>query len=102
MSVQANSMKFSGTPASLLANPRPIVVALRFKAADVPRLWDLASRHYPDSSEDASWFAVAAKAAERGLPAVLEVTMREQLVETQAFFVRNGIEAPEVEELRIG
>jgi hypothetical protein len=99
--MQMNTMQFSGTPASLLANPRPIVVALRFNAQDVPRLWDLASRHYPDSSEDASWFAVAAKAAERGLPAVLEVTMREQLAETEAFFVRNGIQPPEIEELRV-
>ena len=85
---------------SFLENPRPIVVALHFRAADAPALWDLACRHY--GHDDISMFAKAARATERGLPIVLECTFREQLEEVKAFFPRHGIEAPRIEELRLG
>jgi hypothetical protein len=82
-----------------LADPLPITVALYFKASDVPRLWNLASRHWPDE-EDVSTFAKAARATERGLPIVLECSLRDQIEEIKAFFPRHGIETPRIEELR--
>jgi hypothetical protein len=86
--------------ASLLANPRPIVVALYFKSEDAPRLWDLASRHEAYEG-DVSMLAKAARATERGLPIVVECTVRQQLEEVKSFFPRYGIEAPRIEELRV-
>ena len=86
---------------TFLNDPNPIKVALYFKASDVPRLWDLASRHYPEDPDDAGWFATAARSAERGLPAVLEVGHKDQIQEVIAFFVRQGVEPPQMEELRV-
>lgn len=97
---QRSEMRSRGL-ASFLANPRPIVVALYFKAADTRALWDLASRHWPDS-DDVSMFAKAARATERGLPIVIECTVRDQIEEVKSFFPRHGIEAPRIEELRVG
>lgn len=85
--------------ASILENPRPIVVALHFRSADVPKLWDLAVWHR--SEDDVSMFAKAARATERGLPIVLECTLREQIEELKSFFPKVGIECPVIEELRI-
>lgn len=86
---------------SLLADPRPITVALYFRAQDVRALWDLASRHGGFEGE-VSTFAKAARATERGLPLVLECTQREQVEQVRHFFPRHGIEAPRIEELRVG
>jgi hypothetical protein len=85
---------------SLLENPRPITVALYFRASDAPKLWDLARRHVPDS-DDMSWFAAAARGAERGLPAIAELTLDEQVDQIGPFFIRHGIEPPRIEDLRI-
>jgi hypothetical protein len=74
---------------------------LWFKASDAPRLWDLASRHYPEDQDDATWFAMAARCVERGIPALLECGTREQVEEAVAFFIRQGIEAPRVEDVRL-
>ena len=86
--------------ANILADPRPITVALYFRAADASALWDLASRHWPDQ-DDISMFAKAARATEKGLPIVIECTLRDQLEEVKSFFPRHGIEAPRIEELRV-
>lgn len=90
---------YEGSLTSILREPRPIVVALYFRPSDAPKLWDLAARHLTE--DDVSMFAKAARATERGLPVVLECTLREQLDELKSFFPRHGIEAPTIEELRV-
>lgn len=87
--------------ASFSADPNPLKVLLWFKPADAPRLWDLASRHYPENSEDGSWFAQAARCAQSGLPALMECGTRDQIQEALAFFIRHGIEPPRTEDVRL-
>lgn len=98
---QRTQMRFGRSLASILANPRPIAVALHFNPQDAPRLWDMASRHHSFDGEEVSFFAKAARATDRRLPVVFECSVQEQLEEVKSFFVRHGIEAPRVEELKI-
>lgn len=84
---------------SILDDPLPVEVALRFKPKDAPKLWDLASRHYSEGHGGAD-FAKAAAATERGEMVYLGAVSRDMLAEVLAFFRRHGIEEPEVEDLR--
>lgn len=77
-------------------------MALWFKPRDAARLWDLAARHAPSGGEDFTWFATAARAAERGMAAVIEVEDRAAVEEAVSFFALHGIEPPVVSDLRRG
>jgi hypothetical protein len=99
--LQTNLRRSERSLQSILTHPLPVSVALRFKPKDAKKLWDLAYRHAPADDADFTWFATAARATERGLPAVIDVENGEAVREAVAFFVRHGIEPPEIEELRI-